>query len=429
MLSLESQAQLRMFQNGNILLNGNGATSANSPLSIGGVGYSDYQVNINANNKNALNIQCSSGKDGIKIGINSSTSHSSQGVYVWPNGGVSSSTSFSSSIEAFGPVSNQGTTVGVCGKYLNVAGYFATNAAGIYGSSSVNTSFAYPGVYAGYFNGDVRVTGTIYGTLLTPSSTSSNASCIATSASVRSYGENVSMFIADDENDNVSSKLRNVQLLQLYQPTLQKTKVQQFENRSSIEYPAEENVNPLSPEQFEQFIADNADTEPIQTQMASLRYGLAADQLKRVFPELVYEDEHGNVSINYMEMIPLLVEALNELQSRMETIEKEKADLTNLRSETTTLSDAETDILSLDQNIPNPFSETTAIGVTVPETVKSAYIFFYDMSGKEVKRMEIAARGKTNVSIAGEDLTSGMYLYSLIADGKVISTKRMILAK
>jgi hypothetical protein len=33
------------------------------------------------------------------------------------------------------------------------------------------------------------------------------------------------------------------------------------------------------------------------------------------------------------------------------------------------------------------------------------------------------------VSIAGEDLVSGMYLYSLIADGKVISTKRMILAK
>ena len=43
--------------------------------------------------------------------------------------------------------------------------------------------------------------------------------------------------------------------------------------------------------------------------------------------------------------------------------------------------------------------------------------------------MAIATRGKTSVSIAGSDLTSGMYLYSLIADGKVVSTNRMILAK
>ena len=432
LLAIQMQAQVKVFNNGNILLNGNGATSAYSPLSIGGVGLSDCQVHISANNKRALNIQCASGKDGVKIGTFCSNSQSSKAIDIFPSAGIYTSSTFAGSIEAFGPVTDQGTSVGICGKFLSVSGYIPTNVAGLYGSSSVNTSFAYPGVYAGYFNGDVRVTGTIYGTLLTPTSTSSNVSSNVTSTSTKSHEETVSMFIPDDEDSYISSKLRNVQLLQFYQPNSLRNTTQQYKNRSSIDYPAEGNAQPLTPEQFEQFIADNSDAEPIQTQMASLRYGLAADQLKKVFPELVYEDEHGNVSINYMEMIPLLVEALNELQGKVETLEKEKVDLSNLanvRSEATSLADAETDILSLDQNEPNPFSETTSIGVKVPESVKTANIFIYDMSGKEIKRMAIAARGKTRVSVAGSDLTSGMYLYSLIADGKVVSTKRMILAK
>ena len=41
--------------------------------------------------------------------------------------------------------------------------------------------------------------------------------------------------------------------------------------------------------------------EPIQTKLPSISYGLAADQLKEVFPELVYEDKDGNYSINYEE--------------------------------------------------------------------------------------------------------------------------------
>ena len=37
--------------------------------------------------------------------------------------------------------------------------------------------------------------------------------------------------------------------------------------------------------------------------------------------------------------------------------------------------------------------------------------------------------GKGNVIVPGSEFNAGMYLYALIADGKVIDTKRMILTK
>jgi hypothetical protein len=61
--------------------------------------------------------------------------------------------------------------------------------------------------------------------------------------------------------------------------------------------------------------------------------------------------------------------------------------------------------------------------------VSKASLFIYDMNGKQIDRIDIADRGTTNVSITSTGLTEGMYLYSFVADGKIVSTKRMILTK
>lgn len=297
--------------------------------------------------------------------------------------------------------------------------------AGIFGSSTSSTAFSYTGYYAGYFNGDVRVVnGTLYANVSTPASSPNGGSVIAMPQDAST-------------EESVSSKLSGVQLLQTMMPSdspkagLEALANLAFDCDSTMSAEEKIAVSERAIEECSKLTVTNC-PEP------TVRYSLNPDQLKKVFPELVYEDNYGNVSINYVEMVPLLLQYTNELSAEVKELRTALAEYTedktltetNKRTETTAtaISDTDTDILALDQNEPNPFSETTTIGVTVPETVKSAYIF-YDMSGKEVKRMEIAARGKTNVSIAGEDLTSGMYLYSLIADGKVISTKRMILAK
>ena len=49
------------------------------------------------------------------------------------------------------------------------------------------------------------------------------------------------------------------------------------------------------------------------------------------------------------------------------------------------------------------------------------------MQGTEIRSFMIEDRGLSMITIQGSELTAGMYLYSLIADNKIIDTKRMIL--
>ena len=133
-------------------------------------------------------------------------------------------------------------------------------------------------------------------------------------------------------------------------------------------------------------------------------------------------------------MIPLLVQSINELNAKIAELEGSGNGNVELMARdrgNATGIDAmnDTEVLSLAQNKPNPFSERTTIEVTIPESTTNAALFIYDMNGKQVKQINITERGKTNVSITSEGLEPGMFLYSLIADGKIVSTKKMILTK
>lgn len=83
----------------------------------------------------------------------------------------------------------------------------------------------------------------------------------------------------------------------------------------------------------------------------------------------------------------------------------------------------------LEQNNPNPFNTSTIIGFYLPTTIATANIYVYDMNGVQLKSYTVSERGKSNITIKGTELIASMYLYALIADGKVIDTKRMILTK
>ena len=66
--------------------------------------------------------------------------------------------------------------------------------------------------------------------------------------------------------------------------------------------------------------------------------------------------------------------------------------------------------------------------MTVPETW-AATVMIYNLEGKQMKNIQVHDRGKVSVKISGSELSAGMYLYALIADGKVVDTKRMILTQ
>ena len=162
---------------------------------------------------------------------------------------------------------------------------------------------------------------------------------------------------------------------------------------------------------------------PVQTKMSQVKYALATKELRDIFPELVYEDEGGNISINYIELIPLLVQSIKELNSKLEASEAQVKE----NELPAGISDEMVELITLDQNKPNPFSDRTSIKLSIPKSVTSATLFIYDMSGKQMKQTDISDRGNISIEVTSEGLIPGMYLYSLIADGNVISTKRMIL--
>ncbi|MBN9294939.1 MAG: tail fiber domain-containing protein [Flavobacteriia bacterium] len=80
----------------------------------------------------------------------------------------------------------------------------------------------------------------------------------------------------------------------------------------------------------------------------------------------------------------------------------------------------------LDQNVPNPFAEQTTINFSIPETVQKAQIHFYDGTGKLLKVVDIRERGLGSITVFGSDLSAGTYMYTLVADGVNVATKKMV---
>jgi hypothetical protein len=182
-------------------------------------------------------------------------------------------------------------------------------------------------------------------------------------------------------------------------------------------------------------------------------FGFIAQELNIVFPELVFKPDSGLMSIDYVSMVPILVQAIKEQQSQIETIqtivysqEKELIELKNLIKnlsdeidgkstlKSTTVLGNESDKLTKDlnktelmQNTPNPFSLNTEIKFFLPDDISSAKLIIHDLQGLEIKSYTIIERGFANKIINGAELKAGMYLYTLLIDGKIFDSKRMIL--
>ncbi len=195
--------------------------------------------------------------------------------------------------------------------------------------------------------------------------------------------------------------------------------------------------------------------------------GLIAQDVKSVVPELVSSmkvpphmdslgvwDTTGTgseyLALNYIGIIPYLIAGMNEQQQTIDTLHSQLIQLRsqvdkccnsgvgfklsnpneeneNRSTHKVELSDITTIILN--QNTPNPFSEETFINYTVPKEVSKAIIMIYDNSGQVLKTVTISERGEGSLHVYSEKLSSGIYSYSLIADGKTIDSKQMLCQK
>ena len=88
-------------------------------------------------------------------------------------------------------------------------------------------------------------------------------------------------------------------------------------------------------------------------------------------------------------------------------------------------------LATLYQNRPNPFDEATAINFFVHDaaSIKEAYIGIFDMNGREIDRIATAFKqGMNEVVYTHGYNQTGTFLYSLVVDGRVIESRRMIFA-
>ena len=88
------------------------------------------------------------------------------------------------------------------------------------------------------------------------------------------------------------------------------------------------------------------------------------------------------------------------------------------------LNDVQT--IVLEQNVPNPFAEQTTINYSLPNNISKAQMLFYNSQGKLIQSTELVQKGRGQLNVFASDLSNGIYTYTLVVDGKIIETKKMV---
>ena len=125
---------------------------------------------------------------------------------------------------------------------------------------------------------------------------------------------------------------------------------------------------------------------------------------------------------------------MKEQQAQIEELKNDLADCceTSLKNGTITGFDdleASGNQAKLYQNNPNPFSTQTTIRFEIPETIQNAQLHICNMTGTLLKTITLTQRGNGNETINANEFVAGMYLYSLVCDGKIVDTKQMLLTQ
>jgi len=75
---------------------------------------------------------------------------------------------------------------------------------------------------------------------------------------------------------------------------------------------------------------------------------------------------------------------------------------------------------------PNPAYDFTSFGYTIPESMSDPILVISDMSGRKIMQMQLhTGEGMARLNTA--QLCRGMYLYSLIAEGRILATKKLMI--
>jgi len=169
------------------------------------------------------------------------------------------------------------------------------NGAGVIGTVEDYYGSELDGRYAGYFKGNVKVTGTVNGIIINGSDTR--------------YKQNI-VDLSSFSTDALTGKSKTGATLSTI---LQMNPVQY--NLKQVYFESKSDTATVSRGFFDE-----------NSQMFQKKhYGLIAQDLQKLYPDLVYEDDNGYLAINYTGLIPLLIQSIKELNVKIEALESREA--------------------------------------------------------------------------------------------------------
>jgi len=123
---------------------------------------------------------------------------------------------------------------------------------------------------------------------------------------------------------------------------------------------------------------------------------------------------------NQVDLAPILIDQQNQIDELKQSL----LDLKDMLLEKMN----GTKSASLFQNNPNPFTSYTAIDFNINKDVLNAFILIYTQNGQLVEKIKLDERGLGSYTYENKEHNAKMLLYTLIADGVKIDTKKMIIA-
>jgi len=326
-----------------------------------------------------------------------------------------------------GNVTN-GFNYGVYGKLIG-----SNNGAGVYGASRTKGDMNTAGDWAGFFNGNVRITDNL------------TLGRIPTAVYIYSdtiYYNYLARYSDQRLKKNISTitnafdKISQLNAVEYYYKSKQ-------ELISDGVIPPEI-INTTLPDTS---VIDSTTIIGINNTINSRKqYGFIAQELQQVYPELVFEKEDGLLSIDYVSFIAIIVETIKEQNDKINNLElqlnnccKSSTNEQQLKMDKNNTSGQQfnENIISVDlakaeqiilyQNEPNPFNGSTVIRYFIPENMQiEAYMVFYDSYGNEIKKVIIKETGAGKIEANAQNIAAGIYSYSLVVNGKVVDTKKMM---
>lgn len=261
--AMNASAQLTVYHNGNVNIGSEQPTS-NVSLSVGNVAYCDTAYHVS-------------------LGLHNPAS----GCYNIGGEGVAYSPTMRNTGRAFGLRGVAGNCTS--GYNFGVLGALqgSQEGAAIFGTTSGKTlGLRVDGRYAGYFDGNVKVTGSLQGNVV--NSADVNAKNTQTLRPINSA------------LDGIASANPFMYIVRIQVPDIGAGMAPDSTTLTGTVAPISDPVVPFG----------------------KSYYALDVNAVKQSFPALIIEDAQGNEYVNYTQLVPILVQAIKELKTELDDLKE-----------------------------------------------------------------------------------------------------------